>query len=273
MIKDKIVTYVILFLIILLVGLGIWGYLTYKELQDTKIALGIVEDINMQNQRYWEEKLVQKEDSVQVLSGLVINLNKEKDLLNKKWITQVTSLQLQIQNLLIKDTATSFDGIDDMGEFLKVNFSGKKSIVNYEGFTKHYFKLHTSNYELSLSFDPILVRLELMRDEDRIWRIKIFSLTPGILLLTDYNIDSTFYTMVEGGKLLNEEESTPFGLRMKVGLIGSWEREEWKNEHTFELSLELYYKNYYVSYLPLQKSMGVGLYYDLSFSKLIRKIF
>ena len=270
---NKILMYIISFLLVLLVGLGIWGYSIYKDLQETKITLRVIEGINTQNQKYYEEMIIQKEDSLQLLSGLIINLNKEKDVLNKKWITQVTSLQLQIQNLLVKDTASSSDGEDEIGEFKKVDFSGKESIVRYEGYTKHYFKLNKSKYQLSFLFDPIFVKSELLRDENKIWKIQTHSLTPGVLLMADYSIDSLFYSMVEGDKLPVEEEITPFGIRVKASILGSWEKEEWRNQHTFELSAEFYYKYLHLTYYYFQKSVGVGVYYDFNINKFIKSIF
>lgn len=277
--KNKIIFYVILGLSLLVIGLGITGYYFYKQYQDTQKELQVSKDINVQNEQYYKDIQNQKEDSIQVLAGLVKKLNKENFDIKKKWVTQVTSFQLQIQNIKVQDTASVSNGKDSLGEYLEVSFKGKKFITSYEGFTRHYLSLKKDIYSLGLNYDPILLHSDFYKDIDNIWKLRTISLTPGITILTDYYIDSTFYSMLDNyNNISNKKEETliPFGIRLKAEVVGSWITNSWYSQHTFDAFAELYYRFLYLTYHPLQKAAGFGVYYDLNLSKpldFVKKIF
>ncbi|MFA5398815.1 MAG: hypothetical protein WC346_22565, partial [Methanogenium sp.] len=189
--------------------------------------------------------------------------------LEKYWKTQVQTLEVKIASLQTTALATSTTEEDSLGKYVKVTFSGKHYIVNYNGFTKHYVSTEKDIYELSLEFDPINLRSDFYRDDKNIWRVKTVSLTPGVTIKTDYNIDSTFYSLLQGGKIEEEEELTPFGIRIKASIVGGWEKDTWHNQHTLDLSVETYYRFLHATYQPLQKYIGVGVYHDFNLSKVL----
>jgi len=276
--KNKIIIYIISGLVLLVIGVSITGYYFYKQYQATQKSLQLSKDINKQNEQYYKDVVKQKKDSLQTLAGLVKNLNKEKFDIKKKWVTQVTSLQLQIQNIKVQDTASVSNGKDSLGEYLEVSFKGKKFITSYEGYTRHYLNLKRNVYSLDLNYDPIQLRSDFYKDVDNLWKLRTVSLTPGINILTDYYIDSTFYSMLNNYNIISndKEEIIPFGIRLKAEVVGSWVIDSWYSQHTFDASAELYYRFLYITYHPLQKAAGFGIYYDLSLSKplnFIKKIF
>ena len=269
--KQKIVKYIIGAVILLIVGLSIAVYSLYDKYIKEKEKLRISNAAIVQNEMYVEEMWKQKEDSIQVLTGRVINLNKSKEDLNKYWKTQVTKLEAYIDNIQVEDSAIAITEKDSLGEFIKVTFSGKRYIVNYNGFTKHYIAMNKSRYELNMDFDPINLRSDFFKDSQNIWRIRTESLTPGVKVKVDYNIDSTFFFLInEGGKVEEEEDLIPFGIRGKAQVVGSWESNTWYNQHTLDVSAEMYYRFLQVTYQPLQKMVGIGVYYDLNLSKFLK---
>jgi hypothetical protein len=268
--KDKIIKYIIIGCIFLITGLGGALYIIYQKYMKSSKDLEISNAQNVQNLIYIEEFKDQKDDSLQVLAGKVISLNKEKKDLDNYWKTQVEKLEIKIASLQTSDSATAIVEKDSIGEFIKVTFSGKHYIVNYNGFTKHYVGKQNDSYKLFLDFDPINIYSEFYRDSTNIWRLKTTSLTPGITIKTDYNIDSTFYSILRGGgKVEEEEELTPFGIRIKASIVGGWEKDTWYNQHTLDLSAEMYYRFLHATYQPLQKYIGVGVYHDFNLSKVL----
>jgi hypothetical protein len=277
--KNKIIIYIISILLLLIIGLGITGYYFYTQYKTTKESLQLSKNINKQNDQHYKDILNQKEDSIQVLAGLIKKLNKENFDIKQKWTTQVTSLQLQIQSIQVQDTAHEISGKDSIGEYIQVSFNGKQSIINYEGFTKHYFGLNKNFYRIGITFDSIQIHSSFYRDVDNIWKIETKSLTPGVNLLVNYYIDSTFYSKLDGSgnpESDKEEELTSFGIRLKAGVVGSWMTDSWYTQHTLDASVELYYRFLHITYYPLQKAAGFGIYYDLNLSKplnFVKKVF
>jgi len=265
--KNTIIKYSLIITSILVIGLGTMLYILYQKYTESLKDLEISNAKNIQNLTYMEEFKKQKDDSLQILAGKVISLNKEKKDLEKYWKTQVQTLEVKIASLQTTSPATSTTEEDSLGRYVKVTFSGKHYIVNYNGFTKHYVSTEKDIYELSLEFDPINLRSDFYRDDENIWRVKTVSLTPGITIKTDYNIDSTFYSLLQGGGEDKEEELTPFGIRVKASIVGGWEKDTWYNQHALDLSVETYYRFLHATYQPLQKYIGVGVYYDLNLSR------
>jgi len=271
---------VIVGLFILVVILGTIGYFVYQKYIKTKNELDNERSISIQNTAHWNDIVKQKSDSLQSLAGLVISLNKKEFDAHKKYISQTASLQLLIDSLRVKGDAISSNGEDSLGKFIKVDFEGTKSIVKYEGNTRHYLSLNRSLYSLDINFMPIDIFSTFYRDIDGLWKIKAVSNTPGITIKQDYKIDSLFYSIMNQMDLSfvdpPEEDNHIIGLRLRAGIAGSFDTNSWYNQHTFDLNAEFYYKYLYFSYYPLTKVASAGVYVDLDFTKVynfMKKIF
>ena len=272
--SNKII-WLIVILFILIIGGGIFGYIYYNKYQDINTKLQTSQLLVTQNEKYYEEILKQKDDSLQILSGLVLDLNTEKEKIEGEYTAQVSNLKLKIKSIEDKGESIATEGKDKEGDYLDIPFSGKKSIATYNGYTRHYYESNKSFWWVNIDFDPIDVFSQFYIDNEGVWRIKTTSLTPGIVLNTDYKIDSTFYsTFKNTNSLLSKEEESLWKFKVKAGIIGSWHTNDFYRKNPVFVSAELNYDFFYTEYSPLHKYVIFGVEYDLTSSfNIIKHIF
>jgi len=262
---SKSVIWLVITLFVVATGAGIFGYIYYTKYQNTNTSLQTSQLLVTQNEKYHAEILKQVQDSIQILSGLVIDLNNEKDKIERKYTIQVTDLKLQIGTLEDKGETISITGKDSDGIYLDIPFSGKVSIASYDGYTRYYFGLNKSFYDIALSFEPIDIFSIFYIDDEGVWKIQTESITPGISLNTDYRIDSTFYSMFKNtNSLIPREEESLFKLKIKAGIVGSWNANDFYRNRPISVSAEFNYDFFYAQYAILHNFIEFGVYYDLT---------
>lgn len=262
----------ILVLILLVMLLSFLSYYYINKYNKVTKSLQIQKRSEKQNKEYWESIIVQKSDSIQILSGLIINLNKDISLIKDKYVSQNELLQIQIEKLKSTGSGLSSNGEDSLGQYLQVKFKGKESILSFDGFTRHYFKLNKDIYNLNFVFDSIYVFSEFYMDKDKIWRVKSKSLVPGIVLKVDYKIDSTFYYLYQNNNenisYEKKDISHLVGLRLRSGIVGNFiPNNTLYNRYFFDFSAEIYYRGFYFTYHPFYKAGELGIFYDLDLTK------
>jgi len=275
--ENKSVIWLVAVLFIVLIGAGVFGYIYYNKYQEKDEDLKTSQRAILQNEKYHQEIQKQKDDSLQILSGLIKDLNKENKDIKKKFITQVTDLQLQIASLKDSGKAIANTGIDDLGLYLDIPFQGTHSIISYSGYTRHYYNLNKNYWYLNFDFKPIDVYSTFYLDSVNVWRINTISRTPGIKLRTDYHIDPSFYSHFENiNPEIFAEDKNPIILRLKASIIGSWSSNDFYRKHPIKLSMELYFNSIYGTYQPLQSYVSLGFYHDINVTKSfnsIKKVF
>ena len=279
---EKIKNYLLIGLAILIIVIGILLYYFYTENKKAQLSITNHQNIETQNSQY-QIQIKQKSDSLQLLTGLVINLNGKNTDIKKQWISQVSSLQVQIEDLKAKGNGIESDGKDSVGEFNEVQFSGKKGIAKFNGFTKLYLKLNPvySIYDLSLDYDTIGIFSSMFKDSLDKWRIKTITNTPGIKLKTDYRIDSTYFSHVNTNQnfadnnKVNTNEQT-IGIIVRGGLFQSFNNDSWVQKHPFDVSGEFYYEFLSARYKLFEKVLSVEAYYNINLTKpfkFVEKVF
>lgn len=271
--QDKSVIFLITTLFILLIGAGIFGYIYYNKYQNQGEELATSQLTIRQNEKYHVEIEKQKDDSLQTLSGLVKTLNKKNIKDEGEYATQISDLKLQIESLKDSGETSSIIDSDNLGEYLDIPFNGKKNIVAYNGFTRHYFNLNTNRWWIDFTFDPIDVTSTFYLDSNKVWKLNTVSNTKGITLRTDYHIDPAFYSHFEN---LDPEVFTKdkhvFILKLKAGIAGSWHEIPLYKDHPILLSAEVYYDFFFGSYHPLQKYVVFGIYKDIDLKQSFKDI-
>ena len=206
----------ILFIIVLGVAI-IFGSLYFKE----KASHANDNQLNDQKYAGLNDQLNQKADSIQELSIQVADLNlQKKNEASKKgyWMAIAGEYKGILDSVFQSGNGNSVASEDSIGKYLQVSFGGKENFVTYWGNTKYYpLPSAHSTYSLSLAFDTLDIRSDLIRDVDKLWKIKTVSNTPGLKLKTYYTIDSTIFAHLNAGTTLPiPESSTDWGLETQL---------------------------------------------------------
>lgn len=266
---------------VLLVFVAIWYGLSHindltRQLEDQKA-------ITNQNSVAYEQLLKQKADSIQDMAVIVSSLNDSISKEQRKkgfWRGIASDLQLKVDSIRSSGTATTALYRDSSGEYLQTDFNGKKGILTYSGWTKHYvLPLDTSFHLLTAVFDDIEVQSELYYDVDDLWKIRTVSRTEGVKLKTSHTIDSTIFVglrrTLEGNTVTRGEDYTSFGIRLKgnVGVKKDDLVHKQFGSLFLDASAEGFYKHYNVTYYPFAGIISGGLVQTLDIGKFINRIF
>jgi hypothetical protein len=241
-------------ILLLVLFLFIVIFFLTKLYTNAKKEIKKLESIKIQNEQYYNDIINAKEDSIFVLSGRVKELNFEKNYIEDYYTTQLIYYKIKIDSFSSAGptTDTSRDSTT-----ITVNFSGKKNIVSYNGFTRYFTHTNSGTHFIDFYFDPIYLRSTLFEDQNGIWKIKTESLTPGIKVKTDYSIDSSFFV-----DKLSKEEKEPL-LKLSPFLYSSISKD--KKDSFLDFGVDLKYSYFFVGWEILNKRLRFGMYYDINF--------
>lgn len=229
-------------------------------------------EIISQNQKAYEDAFNQKVDSIQTLAVIVKKLNNNLDELRKKNRRQtatVTELRLEIDSLKSHGVGVLATGTDSVAAYKEVSFGGKIGILNYSGYTRFYLppsQAQPTHY-LQASFDEILVKSQLFRGLDNVWRIQTESLTPNIKLRTVGTIDENLYIGLRSSAVVGEREPSQLrtapplaGLRLKANVRSSFYLDKGRlGTLRPDVSAEAFLRSFNVTYYPLTKALSLGV--------------
>lgn len=266
-------TFTWLLIILLLVGLSGGGaaYYFYNKADKAESQLKVSQNNVKQNKLYFDEQLKLKADSIVNMSGLVFKLNEDGFKKNKLWKFQESQFKAEIEALRAKGTGIASTGGDDKGKYAKVDFSGKKGIFTFEGWTKYYENPFVKpTWGLNGTYDEVMIFAEFYRDEQGIWKLHTESRTPGIKIRPEYKIDSTFYNAL--GDMVfainNDEEFDTFGFELEVLAGGTLvEYARYKSNVLDFSNISMFYDNFKVGYYPFMKGFAAGFNYKFDLTR------
>jgi hypothetical protein len=185
-----------LYFIIVIAILVISCVILYSHNNALRQEIIINKAIHAQNVEFLKDSINKLVDSIQVTTVKIVDLNNENNDLIKENKILITKYKLILDSLKLSNTTSVVFNEDSIGKYVIASFSGKKSIVNFDGYTKTYLTpLATkSTYVLNLSFDPIYTNSELLfNDTTKLFYIKTTSLTEGVKLIGYSVLDSSSY--------------------------------------------------------------------------------
>jgi len=165
-------TYFYIGLAIVILLSGSWIYSLWQDYQ----ALRFEHQIILQNQQAYKDSLTVIAGKETILVSQVQDLTSENQGLKEEKAALIIKVSILIDS--IKNSGGSTAIITDSS--VRVTFTGKKSIVNFTGWTLANLIIpDSSKWDLSLFFDPVETKAVLYKD-DELWKLKTISLTEGI---------------------------------------------------------------------------------------------
>lgn len=177
---------------ILIVGLSIFGYVQYKQVQELKFQKIVL----TQNEAALKDSVNRLKDSIQTTTSFIRSLNDKHSKLEKKYVILEANYRTAIDTIrILKEGIATMK--NDSVAIIPLN--GKKSIATYSGNTE--FNILSKRYKttLDLAFDDILTKSEVFLDkQDDLWKIKTYSQTPGVKLIGYSVIDENTLREIKG---------------------------------------------------------------------------
>ena len=240
----------------------------------------------VQNDSAYQNQLNQVLSDKQNLAVRITNLNatvSKKDAEAGYWKVAASTYKIQLDSVKRQGSGVASSGVDSVGEYAQVDFSGKESIASFTGFTRYYLKPPNTKpwWKLDIVFDEFPLYSELVQGVDKIWRTSAYTDTPGIMFFAFHEVDSSIYIEYKS-KMVKpvQEEPVAYGLRLKANIATVKENINNANFSSSNIqgigvdaSAELYYDYWNVTYYPLTRVLSAGVIVDLNLSKLLRKIF
>lgn len=178
--------------ILLIVGLSIFGYIQYTQVQELKFEKTVL----TQNELALRDSLTKTKDSIQTTVSYVRDLNDKYTKLQKKYIILQANYSTAIDTIKILK-----EGIAQMknDSVAVIPLNGKQGIASYNGQTE--FNILSKRYRttLDLAFDDILGASEVFLDKtDELWKIRMYSKTPGVKVIGYSTIDENTLREIKG---------------------------------------------------------------------------
>jgi hypothetical protein len=204
-------------IVLAIIAASIFVYNLWSENQQLKAEKMVI----TQNQAAMKDLLTAKADSVTMLAVFVEDLNKKtKDITdeNRKLRNEIKLLKTQYQIVIDSIQILQHPTAEVVGDSMYIPILGKQSIVTYEGYAAGNIKTKNTDVNIKLSFQDINAASELIQDEtDNIWRMRVFSLTPGIKVKGVTVVDEGTFLKMRGTNINNKKYNS-IGIG---GLIGS----------------------------------------------------
>jgi hypothetical protein len=272
-------------LVVFTLGLAIISY-TYIKKYNDEMALRVATQAEVnQNAIAYKDILNQKSDSIQNQAVMIKSLNdtvSKKDREKGYWVAVASTFKIQLDSAKNKGSGVASSGTDSLGEYGQVDFSGKKGIAGFIGWTRYYLKPSGVKplWNLDLGFDQFPLYSTLYQDVDKIWRIKSYVDAPGIKFTTFNDVDSTLFISYKSEVAKVESKPVPFGIRLKANLAILGKTNNNSTASPFQASnlgldasAEVYYDYWNITYYPAVNTLSAGVVYDFSIGNVIKKIF
>jgi len=183
---NSIKTYLIIFIILILICIGSWFYSIYKENKQLKYDKIVL----TQNNEALRDEFTKSKDSIQIMTAYVKELNENKVNSKKQYQALNEKYQISLDTIKILREKLGKAIIDSSKKIIVVPFSGKKSIASYSGYTEYNWLTFDTYYSLEINFDEIVFESKLIKDKsDNLWKIETISHTPGLKLRCISTID------------------------------------------------------------------------------------
>jgi hypothetical protein len=249
----------------------------YQNYKSASIEITNLNAIISQNEAYKEDA----EKALKAANGKITDMaiqvsNLNADLSKEKaksgyWMAVAGELRVRLDSLVSSGSASVVSGQDSAGQYYQADFSGKKGILNYKGWTRLYIPPSTEKalHHLEATFDLIFVKSELYQDVDGLFKIRTSSLTEGVNLVSDYSIDpKIFIGMKSAIENKLEEASKPplIGLRLKLNAAT---KAQYLSDPvlTLDASAEARLGKFNVTWYPFSGSISAGLVYEFGIGK------
>ena len=182
--------YIYITLLLAILGVGWWIYNLYRDREQLQQEKAKVE----QNAQALKDSINQLADSLTSTAVYVRDLN---NALQKKTATTIAlsaKILAYIDSLHDKGQAIIFL----TGDTVNIRFAGEKGIADYSGYTSYNPKDDKASWDINITFPrPIGVGTELGKEQDGIWRYKVWSLTPGVKVKGNAVLDDKTYMQLQ----------------------------------------------------------------------------
>jgi hypothetical protein len=175
--------------ILIFIG-GVWAYNQWQDYQLLKQEKAKLE----QNAQALQDSIHAYADSLSITAVFVRDLNNalhtevgKNIALNSKILAYIDSLHSQGNSIIIVK-----------GDSIYIPFKGTKGIADFNGWTLSRPTSDSATWDINITFPkPIDIGTELVQNDDKIWRYKVWSLTPGIKVKGSAILDEKTFAQLQ----------------------------------------------------------------------------
>ena len=207
-------------LLIIITGLSLYARSLSNYIDELEYDNELMNKTLKQNEQAYEDRLAQKDSSIQDLAIVVSDLNSdlervesERDDIRRAHLAYVSETQFMIDSLRVKTEGITEDGEDELGRYKAFSSDTTEGIVRVASFGRVYIDSDIYRITHDISFLPFSMRMQIYIDDEGIIRHRA-EVPDGLTIRVQADIDSESFEHWAMDRVRPAVDDIPtFGLR------------------------------------------------------------